>query len=162
MTRTLLIALLLLAAVPAVACSCSQKKPAEATTSAAPAQGKVEAPVAVDATVGDGAAQVTLRFSSPATGVDVTVWGVDGLEVTSAAAPIVGATYAGGEAVTFPVAFRPGPGRSLLAVSVSGGFGGSKRTRVTTFAVGTPSAAQQKAKAEVQPDSAGERVRIMP
>jgi hypothetical protein len=101
-------------------------------------RGKVRAPVAVEATLADGAGRVTVRFDAAATDVRVDVWGVDGLAVTSAATPIAGSRFEQGETATFDVVYAAGPGRSALAVSVSGDFGGSPRASVVSFEVASP------------------------
>lgn len=101
-------------------------------------RGKVRAPVAVEATLAGGAGRVTVRFDAAATDVRADVWGVDGLAVTSAATPIAGARFEQGETATFDVVYAAGPGRSALAVSVSGDFGGSPRASVVSFEVASP------------------------
>jgi hypothetical protein len=106
--------------------------------------GKVTAPVAVEAQMGDGKAHVTVRFASPASDVKIGVYGVDGLAVKSAAQPVEGQAFAATSTTSFDVTFTPGPGRSHLVVSVSGSFNGAARAKVSSFAVGTPSAAQQQ------------------
>jgi len=166
MNRSLAILAALLA-TPAAACSCSQKTDAAAKTAseASPAPAaphKVQAPVAIDATLGDGAARVTLRFSSPATAVEVNVHGVDGLVVTSAPRLAEGATFTAGEVAAFDVAFTPGPGRSHLAVSVEGLFAGAHRAQVVSFAVGKPAAAAEKAGPARTEGEGAERVKVMP
>jgi hypothetical protein len=130
-------------------------------------RGKVRAPVAVEATLADGAGRVTVRFDAAATGVRVDVWGVDGLAVTSAATPIAGARF---EAATFDVVYAAGPGRSALAVSVSGDFGGSPRASVVSFEVATPApdrrnglsgAAEGTRPGTVVETDDGERVKVL-
>lgn len=160
MTRTTL-ALVAALALPALAC-CGASD-ARAAPAAAPAaqRGKVDAPVVIDATLDAGTAHVTVRFTSPATDVRVDVTGVDGLTVTSAATPIEGASYDRGAVASFDVAYAAGPGRSHLAVAVSGAFPGGRRATVASFAVGTPSAEQQKAATGVVEESDGERVKIV-
>jgi hypothetical protein len=125
-------------------------------------QGKPQAPATVAARLGPGTATVTVRFSSPATDVSIDVHGVDGLMVTSAATPVSGVRFARGETVTFDVAFTEGPGRSHLAVAVSGSFAGGRRATVQTFAVGTPTPEQLKASVPATTDSTGQRIKVMP
>jgi hypothetical protein len=103
---------------------------------------------------------VTVRFTAPATDVRVDVTGVDGLTVTSAPTPIEGASFDRGAEASFDVAYAAGPGRSHLAVAVSGAFPAGRRATVASFAVGTPSE-QQKAATGVVQDSDGERVKIV-
>jgi hypothetical protein len=168
MNRPALALLAALLAAPAAACSCSQKtedaaaKTASAASPAPATPHKVQAPVAIDATLGDGAARVTLRFSSPATAVEVNVHGVDGLVVTSAPRLAEGATFTAGEVAAFDVAFSPGPGRSHLAVSVEGLFAGAHRAQVVSFAVGKPAAAAEKAGPARTEGEGAERVKVMP
>jgi hypothetical protein len=126
------------------------------------APGKPRAPVSIDAKLGADRATVTVRFHSPATAADVEVHGVDGLVVTSSATPLSGVRFARGEAVSFDVSFTPGPGQSHLAVSVTATSGGSRRSTVTSFAVGQPSAEQQKASGEAATDSTGRRIKVLP
>jgi hypothetical protein len=101
-------------------------------------RGKVRAPVAVEATLAEGAGRVTVRFDAAATDVRVDVRGVDGLAVTSAATPIAGSRFEQGETATFDVVYAAGPRRSALAVSVSGDFAGSARASVVSFEVASP------------------------
>jgi len=124
--------------------------------------GKPQAPVSVTATVARGRATVTVRFHSAATEAAVEVHGVDGLTVTSAANPLAGGRFARGQAVTFDVAFAEGPGRSHLAVAVSGRFGGMVRSTVASFAVGQPTPEQLKPAGKSTTDSAGQRIKVLP
>jgi hypothetical protein len=167
MNRPVLAIFAAILAAPAAACSCSQKtdaaaKPAAATSPASAAPHKVQAPVAIDATLGDGTARVTLRFTAPATGVEVNVHGVDGLVVTSAPRLAEGATFTAGEEAAFDVAFTPGLGRSHLAVSVEGLFAGAHRAQVVSFAVGKPSSAAEKAGPARTEGEGADRVKVMP
>jgi len=159
MNRIALVAATLLLAVPALANgpAAPAKPPTPRTV-----HGKPQAPVSVTARVGRGMATVTVRFSSAATEATVEVRGVDGLAVTSDPTPLSGGRFARGEAVTFDVAFTEGPGRSHLAVSVSGDFGGARRGMVASFAVGTPTPDQLKPVGTSTTDSAGQRIKVMP
>jgi hypothetical protein len=161
MTRTTL-ALVAAFALPALACCGPSDARAAPQRAAAPTErGKLDAPVVVEAALDAGTAHVTVRFASPATDIRVDVSGVDGLTVTSAATPIQGASYDRGAVASFDVAYAAGPGRSHLAVAVSGAFPGGRRATVASFAVGTPSAEQQKAATGVVEESDGERVKIV-
>jgi len=124
--------------------------------------GKPHAPATATASLRPGAATVTVRFDSPASEVNIEVSGVDGLVVTSAASPVQGGRFARGQTATFDVAFTEGPGRSHLAVSVTGSFAGARRNRVQTFAVGSPIANQQKPEVPATTDSLGQRIKVMP
>lgn len=143
------------------ACSSSAKS-AQNAAATTPETAKVSAPVSVDAQLGDGEARVTVRFDSPASDVKVNVYGLDGLVVKSAATPVDGASFVKDAVATFDVAFTPGAGRSHLAVAVSGSFQGGQRSRVSTFAVGTPSPEQQKAPGNVMTGPDGQRIKVMP
>lgn len=151
----------LVALTAPLACSSSAKSnPGPADTAQA---GKSSAPVEVDARLAEGQARVTLRFDAPANDVQVSVAGVDGLEVKSAATPVQGGSFAEAGSTAFDVAFTPGRGRSHLVVSVSGMFRGSHQTKVASFAVGEPSAEQQKASgSETMTNSDGQRIKVMP
>jgi hypothetical protein len=124
--------------------------------------GKPQAPVSVTARLAAGRATVTLRFHSAARDVAVEVHGTDGLTVTGDPNPLSGGRFAAGQSVTLDVAFAEGPGRSHLAVSVSGTFGSAARSTVASFAVGQPTAEQQKAAGEVTTDSTGKRIKVLP
>jgi hypothetical protein len=146
----------LLLAPAAVACAPARSAPA-------PVSGKLRAPVAVEAKVGDGTAQVTVRFQRAASGVRVRVEGLDGLAVTSAATPADGASFDRGAVVTFDVAFTPGPGRSFLRVAVQGDFGGGPRATAASFAVGErPRGSARKVTGTVVESPDGERVKVLP
>ena len=159
MNRIALVAATLLLAVPALADgpAAPAKPPAPKTVN-----GKPQAPVSVTARVGRGAATVSVRFHSAATEATVDVRGVDGLAVTSDPSPLSRGRFARGEAVTFDVAFTEGPGRSQLVVSVSGDFGGARRSTVATFAVGKPTPDQLKPVGSSTTDSAGQHIKVMP
>lgn len=159
------LALLALATLPALACcgTPEQRSAAAPTATAAPAaeQTKLEAPVEIDAKLAEGTARVTLRFTSPATGVRVDVSGVDGLAVTSAPTLVDGASFDRGAEAAFDVAFTPGPGRSFLAVAVRGVFGGGHLGKARSFAVGSPVAEPEKAHGLTVETPDGERVKIV-
>jgi hypothetical protein len=123
---------------------------------------KASAPVSVNAQLSEGRALVTVRFESPASNVRVKVYGVDGLVVKSAATPVDGASFVKDGATSFDVAFTPGPGRSHLAVAVTGSFVGGERSSVSTFAIGTPSPEQQKGPGTVMPGDNGQPIKVMP
>ena len=77
------------------------------------------------------------------------------------AEPVARGTYARGETATFDVAFTPGPGRSYLAVTVSGKFrGAGHRAAVASFAVGEPTVEQRKAGGTVL-EGGGERIKVV-
>ena len=116
----------------------------------------------VDTQLGDGQAHVTVRFTAPASGVKINIYGVDGLVVKSAATPAEGSTFTEGSTAEFDVAFTPGPGRSQLVVAVNGSFRGAHRASVQSFAVGTPTAEQQQGAGNVVTEDNGQRIKIMP
>ncbi len=115
-----------------VACSTSGTKVVE---SPAPTEGKVVAPVDVQAELSAKEAKLTLKLDEDASDLAVSVWGLDGL-VVGAPSTFTPSLTKRGERQTVVVPMTPGPGRSNLAVSVSGTFNGQKKQRVATFAVG--------------------------
>lgn len=161
MNRIAAAAAALLLAVPVLA---SPATPAKTKKDALTrtVHGKPQAPVSVTARLRPDGATLTVRFHSAASDVRLDVHGVEGLAVTSAANPLSGGRFARGEAVSFDVSFTPGPGRSLLAVGVSGRFGTATRSTVATFTIGEPSAEQRKASETATTDSTGQRVKILP
>lgn len=150
----------LLALMAPVACS-SHAKP---TTPAAASQdtAKVSAPVTVNAELDGERARVTLRFDAPASDVQVSVSGVDGLTVRSAASPVQGGSFARAEEKSFDVDFTPGAGRSHLVVAVTGTFQGAHLSKVSSFAMGKPTEAQQKSGGTTMTGSDGQRIKVMP
>ena len=148
------------------ACSSSTKStPPSAASTAAPEQavhGKMEAPVVVNAQLEESSARVTVRFEAPATGVRVSVHGLDGLTVTSQPTLAEGVNFPQASTASYDVAYTRGTGRSHLVVSVSGEFKGAQRTRVATFAIGTPTDAQRSSNATKAEGANGERIKIMP
>ena len=145
----------------AAGAGCAPQAPAAPDASAAPVHGKARAPVSIDAQLSTGSARVTVRFDAEAKDVQVEVRGTDGLAVASAAAPVEKASFAPGEAVTFDVAFTPGPGRSHLSVAVSGKFrGAGKRAAVAAFPVGEPTPEQLRATGTVV-EGGGERLKVV-
>jgi hypothetical protein len=166
MTRTALALVLLGAqawAAPVAAVEApAAKKTTTSKASAPKVRGKAQAPVSVDAVLGAGSATVVVRFDRAVTDATVGVHGVDGLAVTSDATPVSGARFAAGQAITFDVAFTPGPGESHLVVSVGGKFAGAQRNAVSTFAVGKPSLEQMKPAGTPAVDAEGNAVKVMP
>jgi hypothetical protein len=124
--------------------------------------GKPEAPVAVEAELTASSARLTLKSETDGKDVTAVVSGVDGLTVSSEPTLLSSASLSRGEARTFEVAFRPGPGQSLLVVSVQGTFGGARRGRVLSFAVGTPTEAQRRGAGTVITTDDGQRLNLMP
>ena len=147
------------------ACSSSTKSTSTSTasTTSEPAvHGKVQAPVVVNAEMEDTSARVTVRFDAPATGVRVSVHGVDGLVVTSQPTLADGVNFPQASTASYDVAFTPGAGRSHLVVSVSGEFKGAQRSRVASFAIGTPTDSQRSSNATKTEGANGERIKVMP
>lgn len=127
-----------------------------------PSAGKPQAPVQVDAEVGASSARVTVRFDQAATGVDVRASGADGLAVQGDGLLARGTSVTAGETSTFDVPFSPGPGQSMLVISVRGTFAAGDRIAVRAFPVGKPSAEQQN-KADAGTTQIGnERVKLLP
>lgn len=149
--------------------ACSSSTKSTSATSDAPAiaseqavYGKQQAPVVVNAEMTDSSARVTLRFDAPATGVRVSVHGVDGLVVTSQPTLADGVNFPPASTASYDVTFTPGAGRSHLVVSVSGEFKGAQRSRVATFAIGTPTDSQRSSNATKAEGANGERIKVMP
>jgi len=156
------IALAVTAAALALAGGCTPQSPPAPPASAPPVRGKPSAPVSVDAQLSGASGRVTVRFDADAKDVRVEVHGAGGLVVTSGAAPVDGASFARGEATAFDVSFTPGPGRSHLAVAVSGKFhGAGRRAAVASFPVGDPSPDQLKAEGTVVEGQDGERLKVV-
>jgi hypothetical protein len=127
-----------------------------------PVEGKLTAPVALEAEVSDRSARVTVRFEHKATDVNVNVWGVDGLEVVGARTVVGEAAFSEGETKVFDVAFTRGIGRSHLVVGVTGQFAGQRLQRAVTFAVGTPTDPQVAGEGARMTTDDGQRIRVMP
>ncbi|WPB81599.1 hypothetical protein KYC5002_21080 [Archangium violaceum] len=146
------------------ACSSSSKSTPSSTTDSEPAvQGKMQAPVVVNAQFEDSSARITVRFDAPATGVRVEVHGLDGLLVIGQPPTLASnVNFPQGTTATYDVLYTPGAGRSHLVVSVSGEFKGAQRTRVATFAIGTPTDSQRSSQATKAEGSDGERIKVMP
>lgn len=142
--------------------ACTSPAKSAANTATGPETAKASAPVTVNAELSDGQAKVTVRFEAPATNVKVSVYGVDGLVVKSAAMPVDGASFVKDAVATFDVAFTPGAGRSHLAVAVTGSFQGGERSSVSTFAIGAPSPEQQKGPGTVVTGDDGQPIKVMP
>jgi hypothetical protein len=142
--------------------ACAPQVSAAPQPAAALPHGKPSAPVTVDAQLSGGSAHVTVRFDGDAKDVRVEVHGADGLQVTSVATPIQQAKFARGEVTTLDVTFTPGPGRSYLAVAVSGKFhGAGHRASVASFAVGEPTAEQLKGPGTIVESPDGERLHVV-
>jgi hypothetical protein len=129
-------------------------------SSPAPTKGKPSAPVEVSAELSPKSARLTVKFESDAQDVDIVASGVDGLVVEGQGVLVKKGAFARGEAKSFEVAFTPGPGRSTLAVSVSGSFNGASRARVASFGVGTGPLPESPG--EVMTTDDGERVKVLP
>lgn len=142
-------------ALPAAPVGRKAPAPAQATH-----KGKV--PVTVTARFGEGKATVTLRFEQAVADATIGFRGLDGLAVSSV--PPIGKTrFEKGETLTLEVLLSPGPGRSHLAVDISGSFRGQVRMGVSTFAVGKPTPEQEKAGAgTVLTTTGGQRLKVMP
>jgi hypothetical protein len=146
----------------ALALACSPRSSTAPQPAVAPVRGKPTAPVSVAAELSAGSGRVTVRFAAGADDVRVEVRGAGGLAVTSGAVPVEGASFARGDAATFDVSFTLGPGRSELAVAVSGTFPGlGRRARIASFAVGEPTSEQRKAGGTVVEGDDGERIKVV-
>jgi hypothetical protein len=143
--------------------ACSPSSKSTPSNAAEPGvHGKMQAPVEVNAQLEDASARVTVRFDAPATGVRVNVHGVDGLVVTSPPTLADGVNFPQATTASYDVAYTRGAGRSHLVVSVTGEFKGAQRTRVASFAIGTPTDAQRSSSATKAEGANGERIKVMP
>ncbi len=124
-----------------------------------PPKGKPSAPVAVSAELGERSAKVAVAFEADAEDVSISVSGVDGLVVSSAAVVVERGAFARGATQRFPVEFTPGAGRSQLVVTVAGRFGGAQRARVAAFGIGDGPLPNT---GEVTKTSDGDTVKVMP
>lgn len=158
-----LLSLIGCAALALAACQTDSAKREDVATKQQPAgsAGKPQAPVQVEAEMGASSARVTVRFDQAGTGVDVRASGADGLAV-QAGALATGLAVAAGQTETFDVSFTPGPGQSMLVISVRGAFLAGERIAVRAFPVGKPSA-EQLNKADAGTAQIGnERVKLSP
>ncbi len=103
-----------------------------------PAEGKPMALVDVTAVLGMRSGQVEVTFEADMTDVEVVIWGVDELRVTTPITPGVIESARQGEKRAFSVDYVPGPGTSTLAVSVTGTRAGIRRSRSVTFDLTPP------------------------
>jgi hypothetical protein len=125
--------------------------------------GKPRAPVRVEAALAAGKADLTLTFGAAASNVTVEVRGTNGLEVTGGEQPIENGEFASGDAAHANVTFTSPEGRARLVVTVSGDFNGVRQATVASFAVGKPSAEQQKERERgVVDDGKGGKIKLSP
>lgn len=103
-----------------------------------PVEGKPMALVDVTAVLGMRSGQVEVTFEAEMTDVEVAIWGVDELRLTSPNTLVHLETASRGEKRSVPVDFVPGAGTSTLAVSVTGTRAGLRRTRSVTFDLTPP------------------------
>jgi hypothetical protein len=102
----------------------------------APVLAENEAPALVVAQVNKTYAKVTVSFRASGGDVEVQVWGVDGLEITSDASPVSDRNVRAGETLQFIVHYEPISKPASLAVGVTGTFGEQLLTKTEAFAVG--------------------------
>jgi hypothetical protein len=130
---------------------------------AAGSPGKPTAPVRVLGTVAGTRANLQIHFDDEVQNAQVRIYGTDGLTVQGEPLLLRDGHFAAGQEVSLASAIQPGPGRSYLAVQVTGTFHGARRTLVRSFRVGTPSAAQlERDRAGLTRDSHGQLVRVAP
>lgn len=122
---------------------------------------KPAAPVGIEAKLDGAHAALSLVFEADAADVNVKVWGVDGLAVTSDASPIKGRAFAKGETITIDVAFTAPQNRADLAVEVQGTFGGKTRGIVRSFTVNASAPPLKSPAGEVRTGPDGKPVRVM-
>jgi len=101
------------------------------------------APITISGVVGAATAHLSIRFGREAEDIRVTLRGDNGLQITSDAAPIKGASAARGEKIALDVSFERGPDRSNLIVEVTGKFGGVEQSATQSFRVGVPNDEQR-------------------
>jgi hypothetical protein len=157
------IAMLFTAALIAIsACASEPQRPPVAPPSPA-THVSPGAPVRVSGSAGAGSASVQVEFLAAGSDVSVSVWGVDGLRVTSPGRPVEGASFPAGGGTTLAVTYEAPAGQSNLAVKVQGNFGGMVAGRVASFTVGSPSPEQrQQAQKGLATDAQGTQVRVVP
>ena len=155
--RTILLSTALLLA----ACSTSKDAaaPAPKQTSADATTVKPGAPSALDALVSGTSAKLTLRFDGPGEKVNVTVKGIDGVDVTSGGAWASGAKVQAGEVLVQTVGFTAAA-RGHLVVTVEGLFGGAFKSRVHSVEVGEGPV--KKDLGAVQKSTDGDAVKLVP
>lgn len=124
-------------------------------------EGKPSAPVAVEAVLREDSATLTLTFEDDASNVLVGVDGLDGLEVDGSRVVVAEGAFKRGETRAVEVHFRPGAGRSDLAVSVEGQFRSGRLARVVTFAVGSPSPEQLRGPGTTIETRDGTRLKVL-
>lgn len=103
-----------------------------------PAEGKPMALVDVSAVLGMRSGKVEVTFEADMTDVEVVIWGVDELRVTTPTTPGLIESARQGEKRAFMVDYVPGAGASTLAVSVTGTRTGIRRNRSVTFDLTPP------------------------
>jgi len=122
---------------------------------------KPSAPVSIEGKLDGGQAALELVFETDATNVSVTVWGTDGVTVTSAKDPIQNRRVAKGERLTLDVSFVAPTNRADVAVSVRGQFGGKELSKVRSFTVNPAAPPLTNAPGEVKTGPDGQPVRVM-
>ncbi len=150
----------ILIAVPVVA-GCSTAKPM-VNTSGEQTRKALSAPVNVNFQPGVNSGYVYVTFDAAATDVNINVYGVDGLRVTSVPQPITLATFAKSDTTAFEVTYTPGMNLSHLVVAISGNFNGALRSSTLSYAIGKPSREQLKPVGTPMTDSDGKRIKLMP
>jgi hypothetical protein len=157
--RTLFLSTALLLA----ACSTSKEATAgQAPQASQPPEAipvKPGAPTTLEAQVTGGTAKLTLRFAGAGEQVDVSVRGLDGVEVSSGGSWLTGAKVEPGQVLEQTVGFAASA-RGQLVISVEGVFSAARRARVHTVAVGEGPV--KKDLGAVQKTTDGDAVKLIP
>lgn len=139
---------LALSVVVLVTACCTQRE-ATATDQKVTADGTVKpgAPSELTSKVGNGQADLSIRFAAEGLVSSVTVNGIDGVTVTSSPELLSNTRVSNGETRGFDVRFT---GQGHLVVTVNGTFGGAQKSRVHSVKVGD--AVQQTGTVQVTDD----------
>lgn len=136
---------LALSVVVLVTACCTTPTPTQKVSAADTA--KPGAPSELSSKVGNGQAALSIRFSSDGEISNITVTGIDGVQLTSNAELLSNTKVATGESRTFDVRFT---GRGHLVVTVNGTFGGAQKSRVHSVKIGD--AIQQNGTVQITDD----------
>lgn len=127
-----------------------------------PQSAKTSAPVTVTAALKPAAAALTLAFAADGKDIAIEVRGVDGLHVTSPAAPTSLPGVRNGQTIAIAVEFTAPAGKaSNLVVSVRGSFAGASQARVQSFTVGRDADGTDTPPAPARTDKHGRPIKLM-
>lgn len=108
---------------------------------------KPGAPSELSSKLGNGQADVSIRFGAEGLISSVTVNGIDGVIVTSSSELLSNTKVSNGESRSFDVRFT---GQGHLVFTVNGTFGGAQKSRVHSVKIGD--AVQQNGTVQVTDD----------